>query len=69
MAEIEKQLVRDALEQHAGNQRRTAAAQQAATAAGAADGGAPDDGDSPEPKRAKGDVVDAEFEEVGESKS
>jgi molecular chaperone DnaK len=46
-----------------------AAAQQAGpgAAAGADSGDA--DGDAPEPKRAKGDVVDAEFEEVTEDKS
>ncbi|MDF1824084.1 MAG: molecular chaperone DnaK [Verrucomicrobiales bacterium] len=50
-----------------------AAAQQAgggadpmAAAAAAAAGGAPDDGGSDEPKQTQGDVVDAEFEEVGE---
>ncbi len=48
-----------------------AAAQQAgadpAAAAAAAGGGSPDD-DSDDPKQAKGNVVDAEFEEVGEEK-
>jgi molecular chaperone DnaK len=45
-----------------------AAAQQATGAqAGAAPGA--DDETSSEPKRAKGDVVDAEFEEVGDSRS
>ena len=48
-----------------------AAAQQAGAAGGFPGGGAPggDDEAPAEPKRAKGDVVDAEFEEVGEDKS
>jgi molecular chaperone DnaK len=48
-----------------------AAAQQAGAAGGFPGGAAPggDDEAPAEPKRAKGDVVDAEFEEVGETKS
>jgi len=49
-----------------------AAAQQAAggdPGAAAAGGAAPEEEDSDEPKAAKGNVVDAEFEEVSEDKS
>ena len=46
-----------------------AAAQQAGPGAGAGVDPVDGEGDTAEPKRAKGDVVDAEFEEVTEDKS
>ncbi len=50
--------------------QQAAGGDPAAAAAAAAGGGAPaDDDDSDEPKAAKGNVVDAEFEEVDEEKS
>ena len=46
-----------------------AAAQQAGASSAQGAHGGEDDDNGDEPKRAKGDVVDAEFEEVTEDKS
>ncbi len=57
-----------AAQQAAGAAGMDPAAAAAAAAAGAGAGSAPADEDSDEPKQAKGNVVDAEFEEVSEDK-